>query len=71
VIWVDYFKVRFLSYGRVVDIDGVEKWDTFPDDATPNIDSSKRSEIFNKVEEYCKYKGWPVKKREPQGESSQ
>jgi hypothetical protein len=63
LVWVDYYKVRFLSYGRVVNIDRVEKWDTFPDGATPNIDSIKRNEIFTKIESYCKSKGWPVKRR--------
>ena len=42
LVWVDYFKTRFLCYGRAINIDAIEVWDTYPDDAISEIDSKKR-----------------------------
>ncbi len=54
LIWVDYYKVGFLTYGRVIKTSSIVNWNTKAGDSIEKINSGKKQEIIEKVQLYYK-----------------
>jgi len=52
LIWVDYYKVGFLSYGRVVKTSSIMNWNTQLNGSSKIIDANKKQEIIEKLQLY-------------------
>lgn len=54
LIWVDYYKVGFLTYGRVIKASSIVNWNTTAEGSLEIINASKKHEIIEKIQQYFK-----------------
>lgn len=54
LIWVDYYKAGFLTYGRVIKASSIVNWNTRAEGSLEMINTSKKYEIIVKIQSYYK-----------------
>ena len=52
LIWVDYYKIGFFKYGRVIKASSIEKWNTEAESSIELISANKKNEIIKKIQLY-------------------